>query len=375
MYKYLISITFVFLLFGCNQNTKQNSDPENSSNTNLYAQNFTITQHEDYSLLEIINPWLDAQNISYTYAIAHSPNAQLPKNTIHIQQSPTRVAAISTTHIAFIEKINRLKSLIAVSDMHYVYSPKLKQQHKQNPIAEVGFDTNLNIEKLLQLKIEVVFLYGISNEIEPLRKKLLQVGIVPVMIGEYMEQHPLGKAEWIKVFGAVYNTPEVAEKTFKDIANDYLKLKKLTANVQSKPTVFTGLPWNETWHTPGGNSFTATFINDAGAKYIFANDTGSVNYQYDIEIVYQRGGNADFWINTGIANSLDEIKAVDKRMPLFKAFSQERIYNNNNIAVLGGGSDYLESGAVNPHIILRDLIKIFHPQLLADSLYYYKRLN
>lgn len=375
MYRTLIVLLITPILIGCNHNKSNTIQEKHASVKNQYAENFTIKHEKDYTLLEINNPWIDAKNINYTYAIATHPKAQLPKNTIHINNIPTRVAAISTTHLAFIEALNKIESVMAISDAQYVYNKNIKTKHSKGMITEVGFETNLNIEKLLQLKTDLVFIYGISHEIEPLRKKLLKVGITPVMIGEYTEKHPLGKAEWIKVFGAIYNQNEQANQIFDSIVSEYSNLKQLAANVKNRPTVFTGLPWNETWHTPGGKSFTAQLIYDAGGTYIFATDTATINYQYDTEIVYQRAGNADFWINTGIAVSLQQIESTDKRMNLFKAFSTKTTFNNNFRSVPGGGSDYMESGAVNPHIILADLIKIFHPEIINHSLHYYQHLQ
>lgn len=375
MYRIIVSLFIIQSLIGCNQNKSSHNRETYTIEKNQYAENFTIKHNEHFTLIEIHNPWVDAKNINYTYAIEKKPDASLPANAIHIKSNPEKVAAISTTHLAFIEALEKTPTVQAVSDMQFVYNQTIKENHAQGLVSEVGFDTNLNIEKLLQLKTELIFMYGISNEIEPLRKKLLKAGIVPVMIGEYTEKHPLGKAEWIKVFGAIYNQNELAGKIFDSIVDEYSKLKQLVANIGHKPTVFTGLPWNETWHTPGGNSFTSQLISDAGGKYIFANDTSTINYQYDTEIIYQRAGNADFWINAGIATTLQQIEIADSRMKLFAAFKSKNIFNNNYRSVAGGGSDYMESGAVNPHVVLSDLIEIFHPELLEHQLYYYQQLQ
>ncbi|PLX15276.1 MAG: ABC transporter substrate-binding protein [Salinivirgaceae bacterium] len=360
----------VILVFSCNhKKTKRQVE-----STNKYARHFIISEKPDYTLITINNPWIDAQDIQYQYAVLRNENSKAPNGINIIPLSPSRIATISTTHIAFLQVLNELDNLKAVSSKQYVYSEKFHQIDSKESVTEVGFDTNLNIEKLLELNVSVVFLYGISNEIEPLRKKLLRAGIIPVMIGEYMEQHPLGKAEWIKVFGAIYNKKELANHYFDSIANEYQKLAQETTKSKSKPIVFTGLPWNDTWHTPGGNTYTAQLIKDAGGLYVFHNDTSSINFQYDLEIVYQRAAKADFWINTGTAGSLNDIKGMDERLTLFKAFANKNVYNHNKRKLVGGGSDYMESGVVKPHLILKDLIQIFN-QTDSAELYYYQKLN
>ncbi|MDA3865917.1 MAG: ABC transporter substrate-binding protein [Salinivirgaceae bacterium] len=374
MKRSIITVIAAIILFGCQAPTQEKNQTADYANNNCYASHFSITENEGYSLITIKNPWVDAENIKYNYAVAHTPSAKLPPNTVHIKKTPTRVAAISTTHIAFIETIGQLQTIKAVSDKQYIYSRQFHKADSISPIAEVGFDINLNVEKLLQLKVELVFLYGISNEIEPLRKKLVRANIIPVMIGEYMEQHPLGKAEWIKVFGAIFQQQEIAKQYFNQTAKAYEKVKREAATT-NRPTVLTGMPWNDVWHTPGGKSFTAQLIADAGGNYIFSNDTSSVNYQYDTEIVYQRAGKADIWINAGNVHSLKQIEEHDNRMKLFKAFQNGNIFNNNKRSVRGGGSDYMESGAVNPHKILSDLAHIFHGNAQKSELTYYKPIN
>lgn len=364
-----IAIILLIFIHSCNHTKTR----DNIRTHNKYAKHFEITQKKDYTLITIKNPWIDAENIQYQYAIPNNKNTSMPKRVIVVPKTPKRIAAISTTHIAFLETIKELNKVKAVSSKQYVYSKAFHALDKQNEIAEVGFDTNLNIEKLLELNVSVVFLYGISNEIEPLRKKLLRAGITPVMIGEYMEQHPLGKAEWIKVFGAIFNKTEMANQYFDSIAQSYEALI-VNPTKKDKPLVFTGLPWNDTWHTPGGNTYTAQLIKDAGGEYVFKNDTNSINFQYDMEIVYQKAAKADYWINTGSASSLKDIKGMDERLTLFDAFKNKQVYNNNLRSLPGGGSDYMESGVLNPHLILRDL-----KQILSDAdtvnYFYYQKLN
>ncbi len=377
MNRFSIIWLFIILIAGCDSASQKRSEKTNDESTeNQYARHFSLSEREGYTVIEIKNPWVDAQNIQYQYAVIHDSNAHVSNEIQSFKSKPNKIAAISTTHIAFLEALNELDHVVAVSDKQYIYSSRFQELDNAKNISEVGFDTNLNIEKLLQLQVKVAFVYGISNEIEPLRKKLIRAGIVPVMIGEYMEQHPLGKAEWIKVFGTVFGKKQQATQMFDSIARAYNELADKTAKLDQWPTVFTGLPWNDTWHTPGGNTYTAQLIEDAGGEYIFAGDTNSINYQYDTEIVFQRAGKAGIWLNPGTAQSLGDIAGKDERLALFQAFKNGRVYNNNKRAVRGGGSDYMESGVIKPHIILKDLIGIFHAELVEKKdFYYYRKLE
>ena len=148
------------------------------------------------------------------------------------------------------------------------------------------------------------------------------------------------------------------------------------ANVQDKPSVLAGLPWKNTWWVPGGKSHAAILIRDAGGKYIWEDDTSKEALPLDIEAVYNEAGQADFWINSGSAATLADLVNTDSRLQLFKPFGDSSIYNNNARLNPSGGNDYWESGVIFPDVILKDLICIFHPEILpGHTLVYYQKLK
>ena len=163
---------------------------------------------------------------------------------------------------------------------------------------------------------------------------------------------------------------------FSEIEKEYNKLKQKAQNINNKPVVLSSLPWKDVWYIPGGNSFQARLIEDAGGDYLWKNNESHESIPLSIETVFSEAQNADIWINTGTADSNKQILGVDQRFENFKSLKNKQIFNNNNKLSVNGGNDYWETGIVQPHIILKDMIKIFHPELLPNyNLYYYKHLK
>jgi iron complex transport system substrate-binding protein len=195
----------------------------------------------------------------------------------------------------------------------------------------------------------------------------LQEGNFKVVINsEYMETTPLGRTEWIKFIAAFFNKEAEAERIFENIADRYTKLAAKTCVVSVKPTVFCNIAYRGAWHVPGGNSYVAAFLQDAGAKYLWDDDHSTGGMPMNIESVLARAKDADFWINPGAGRSREELAAVDERYSVFRAFRIGNVFNNNAKMRAGGGNDIWEAGIANPDMVLADLISIFHPELLPD---------
>jgi iron complex transport system substrate-binding protein len=182
----------------------------------------------------------------------------------------------------------------------------------------------------------------------------------------------------MKFIAAFYNREALADSIFNEIEHNYLDLKARASMVKEKPAAFCNLPFKEIWYMPCSGNYMTRLLTDAGCNFLWKDEGANNRYNLslDYETVYSRAANADYWLNTGFANSLAEIKAADKKNTFFKAFKTGNVYNNNKRNTPAGGFDFWESGTVNPDKILADLIYIFHPELLkSHELYYYQKLK
>jgi iron complex transport system substrate-binding protein len=296
--------------------------------------------------------------------------------TWQIRTPVKRVICLSTTHIGFIDFIAELESIVGISGKSLVVHEKLQKGLQQATIADVGYDENLDYETIVRLKPDVVFAYGVSMAVTHTVKKLNELGIAVVLVGEYLEEEPLAKMEWVKLFAAFYNRLPETTRRFDTVAARYQHLATLASALPEKPRVMLGLPWSGTWYVSGSQSYIARMIGDAGGKYIMDHLEFNESRPVALEEIYFRAMMADFWINPGSALSKSDILSVDERFGQLPPFSQNRIYNNNKLLSPTGGNAFFESGVVEPDIILSDLIYILHPQLLpSHSLKYYRNLR
>jgi iron complex transport system substrate-binding protein len=329
-------------------------------------------------MLSVFDPWQRSNGEKIVYILGEDPS-EVPdslKQYPFIRTPVSKVVVFSTTHIGFIASLNEANGISGVSGLNYVCNPSVIQAADRNKVFEVGYPPNVNFERLVELSPDLVFLYGIESSINGIADRLQKLGIPVILIAEYLEAHPLGKLEWIRVFGQLYGKEDLSTRIFTHVCEEYHKLDALTDSIQMKPSVLIGLPWKNTWHLAGGQSNIASLINDAGGDYLWKEDGSLENIPLSLEAAMVRSLQADVWINTGTAGSLNEIQGRDRRFTRIEAYQKGRVFNNNARMCENGGNAYWESGVVEPHLILQDLIKILHPELLPQKDFaYYRKLE
>ena len=175
---------------------------------------------------------------------------------------------------------------------------------------------------------------------------------------------------------AFLNEEERAEAKFASVAVRYAEIKALAASAREKPKVMGGISRKGVWTVPGGRSYVAALLADAGAGYLWAGDTSTGSYNMAFETAYRQALDAEFWLNAGWSNTLKEITDEDARYGEFKAFKAGKVYNYTKRMGANGSNDYWESGLVNPHLILADFVKVLHPDKLPQhELYYLRKLE
>ncbi len=369
-----ITVILIWITVSCSSPAGQN---ENQAGKNRYAEGFRIEKFEDCTKLTVMDPWERAEDIVFEYFLFNE-NAKIPETAAgrSILRTPVRrVVCLSTTHLAFLDALNETGSVTGISGGGYIYNPVIRNRFEAGNIYDVGYGQNLNYELLVSQQPDVVFVYGIGSEITAYVHKLKELGVAVIIIAEYLEESPLGRAEWIKFVGCLYEKEDFAEYLFQNIESRYIRLKKLAEGAEDKPKVMVGSSYNGSWWVPGGNSYMANIIADAGGDYLGRDNNSRESYVISFENALMWGNEADVWINMGNMSSRSEIVAFDERLASFKVFRDGRIYNNINKLSVHGGNDFWESGTVNPHEVLSDLITIFHPGLLNDKMTYYKEIR
>ncbi len=362
----------ILTIFSC---SNKNNHKTELPSSNRYARGYLITSTGDIKKLEIFNPWENARNVKFEYYLADAGKV-LPdslKNKQIIRTPVKKVICMSTSHVAFLDAIDETGAVKGVSGSDYITSKSVRLAIEQGKVAEIGYGQNINYEQIVSIHPDLVMVYGIGSEVSGMIKKLGDLGVPVLVIAEYLEQSPLGKTEWIKPIASLFNKEELATEFFNKIETDYLSLKNFAANRKSGPRVLVGIPYRDSWWVPGGDSYIANLIADAGGNYPGKLNRSHESYVISFEDAMLWGETAEIWINTGSLGSKKEILAADPRFANFRVFRSGTIFNNNKLVSSTGGNDFWESGTVYPNRILSDLIRIFHPGVLAEREFTYYR--
>jgi iron complex transport system substrate-binding protein len=374
-----ILIITLFTISGCGKSYKKGADYlRNSEDKIMRAERFTLEKKKRWTEVKIINPWQGATNVNQIYYLIKR-GSELPEglDSEAVIFVPLRkIICMSTTHIAMISAIGEEKSIVGVSGTNFIYSPDLKENVDKKLVVDVGYEANLNKELILKISPDVIMIYGIGSESAGYVGKLKELGSKVIINADYLETDPLSRAEWIKLFGALYCKEDLADSLFQSEVYEYTKLKSFVEqSTRNKPKVLLGLPFKDTWYISPGNSFISKLISDAGGDYLWMDTESSVSMPYGIENVYLRGMKADFWLNIGSVSSRNEISNIDQRLDDLPSFKNDNLYNNNKRISAKGGNDYWESGSLYPHLILKDIATILHPELFRDhELTYYRKI-
>ena len=345
-----------------------------------HAEGYSIYATEGAStVIEIRNPWQGGDSVR-TQLFVSRGNELPPEgfDGVTVAAPVQRAVCFSSTHVAFLDALDATDAIRGVSGAEYISNEKVREHYREGDIRDVGYDTNLNFELLASMRPDLVLLYGVTGENTVVTGKLRELGIPYIYIGDYMEESPLGKAEWLMVAAELCNVRDKGAETFRGIAARYNALKTRIAGAAggSRPKVMLNTPYRDTWFMPSSRSFMVRLIEDAGGEYVYTKNNSDTSVAVDLEEAYLLASAADTWINVGPCNTLAELTAQNPKFADVSAVRNRQVFNNNRRQTPAGGSDFWESGVIRPDLVLHDLCAVFNPQA-ADTaeLYYYKRLE
>lgn len=363
-FKIILLIVLAFPLMQCKKevNQQKNNIPKNKIQ---YAKGFSILNHEGYSVITVSNPWPKA-NKSYTY-ILKEKNGIVPDslNQFPVILVPIKnIVVTSTTHIPSLEMLGVEKTLVGFPNLNYISSEKVRALIDAKKVKELGANQALNTEVLIDLQPDVIIGYGLDNN-NPTLDNLQKNGLKVLLNGDWNEQSPLGKAEWIKFFGAVYGKQELANSLFSKIEKDYLQTLEIAKRGTSHPTILAGDMYEDKWYLPQGTSWGCQLLKEAQGNYLWAETTGTGSLSLSFETVLVKGKNANIWITSGQFGSLQEMLDANPHYAQFKAFQNKNVFSFSGRKGKTGGVLYYELAPNRPDIVLKDIVKILHPELLT----------
>ena len=360
----LILFSIVYMMSSCNLASKSKSDIANINDTlNLvsYAQNFKIYSIESGFRLIIKDGFGSDKEFYIFNDTVAIPDEFSDKQII---RTPVRSAiTFSSTQWSVFQKLGEINRVKGVLESNYTKNEEILRLVAEGKITDVGMSTNVNAEKLINLQPDLI-LYTPYPGIDYSHLGQLS-GATMLSFPDYLESHPLGRAEWMKVVGLLCGKEDVTNKWFDDVVRRYETLSERCSSVEEKPTIFSDLPFENQWYVPGGNSYIAKIFADAGGNYIWKDNESTGSLHIDAESVLLKAQQADFW---RVINSYDtpftyeRLKNENELYPLFKVFEEKQLLVCD-VRECG----YFEKSQYEPDMLLADFIYHFHPELLTDE--------
>jgi len=380
-----IPALLVLSLIGSLSSCNSTRNPEDFSTTfsvdslagHSYAAGFDLIREKDFQKLHIYRHHNGgADTISYLLCAENQEQPEEFKNYHRINVPVRKIALLHTPYYSYFKVCDAAENIAAMSEAKYLYDQEMYDKVQAGLVPQVSFGESLNKEKLLELGVGLVINVGFPDAPNKELDFLESLGIPVLVFSEWQEPHPLGRAEWVRIIGAITGTQSQADEHFRNTVSEYEKLRKLASSSTNKPEVICNLPYKGIWYLPGGNSYMGNLLADAGASYAWKENRDAGGIQQSFEVVYEKGLEAPFWINPGFSQNIEEVLNNDERLVDFRSVKEGNVFNSTNRLMRGEANDYWESGLVNPHFILADLIQIFHPELQPDyTLYYFKPIR
>lgn len=347
-----------------------------------YAGGFTVYEAgKESRAIRITDPWQGAEGVEqWVFVARNGETAPEGFTGTVIPTPPRRIVSMSTSYNAFLTEIGVADRIVGVSGGDFITDPSLAARYKADDIAEVGYEGNLDFERITSLRPDLVIMFGLHSGESGMTDKLREMNVPYVFVGEYLEPSPLGRTEWMVVLGEMLDETDDAKARFAAIEQSYNSLKTDVSDGVRRPEVMFNAPYRDVWYVPGDRNYTVQLVRDAGGEYVCRGVDSRDSRPVDIEQAYVAMQRADVWINTNDYSTIGELLADNPRFASVPPVRSGRVYNNNARTTPAGGSDFWESGVVRPDIVLRDLVRILQPaadgEFPADStLYYYRRLK
>lgn len=351
------------LLFSCRETIVEEPITQQTETKHLiqHAQFFNLKENENGFLLTIIDPETKKNEVKIQLS-----NEKSEEKSILIADD--HFALLSQTSVGMIGQLNATDKISAISGGQFLNNSTLKNRLKNGTLSEIGDMQSVSVENILKTKSDVILYSGFGNDF-PKQDKLEEFEVICLPLYDWREISPLGKAEWIKLMGALTGKLEEANQYFNEVETEYNRLKEIAKSAKTKPSALSGNKFGEIWYAPVGESFNAEIFKDAQLNYIFSDSKGTGSIEKTFEQIIAEASDADFWLNPGMSTK-EQLLQSNPKLEFIEAFP------NNTYCYSAKMNEFWELSAMNPHWVLHDLISIAHPDLLqSDSLYFYQKIT
>jgi len=372
IFKYQILLLTFFLFTQCKEKPTKTiiTTEKEDKNTIKYAKGFEVISEGNQKKLIIKRAF---QNSEKQFEFTLTDEKATSKNELQVPVQ--NLVVTSTTHIPMLELLNSENKLVGFPNSKYISSEKTRKLIDNGTITELGSEQDMNTEKLINLNPDLVVGFSLHPN-NKLYQNIQKLGIPVIFNGDWLEETPLGRAEWIKFFGVLLNKEKEADSIFNNIESEYLKAKDIAKKNKNNPTILSGSMFKDVWYIPGGESFIATYFKDANLNYLWKDTKGTGSIPLSFESVLDKGQNADYWFSCGLFETKTQMQEANKHYKEFIPFKNNNMYTYANRKGATGGLIYFELSPVRPDWVLKDFIKITQPKSLPNyELHFFDKLK
>lgn len=373
----VVPFILAILLAGCGNGPKQSAATKLSGQ---YAEFFSVKDDGgDIKELTIKNTWEDKAKDEKYILVPRDCTDILSGNSNALPYPVRSIVCMSSTHVAYLAALDEIECIKAISGTRFIYNEDVQKLIKAGKIVDIGSETAPNYERIMALKPDMVITYAIGASDNSHINILKKLGIKVLTIGDYLENSPLGKMEYVKLFGQLVGKPHLADSLFTAKCAEYINTKEKLAesmNGTAPTPVLVNMPYKGAWYIPGEFSYISQLVRDAGGVILGAKQGEHQSAQYGFEYIYSLALQAKVWLHPNALNTLGELEKENQMFRNIPSFKSGEVYNNNLRSTTEGGSDFWENGVVEPHFILQDLATILHPEIFSEKgLKYYHKLR
>jgi iron complex transport system substrate-binding protein len=372
---YLILTGLLVLFFSCGK--KSEPTLEKTPIPLEFAQGFQLFRGADFWEIHVAKGYTGAEK-TYRYLVLEEGSMADKTGFDAVVQLPiSRLILTSTTQVPHLDMLGESDKLIGFPQTDLISSTLTRARIDAGKVTDLGAGPSANPEMVIDLQPDWIMISTLGEDLRYL-DLFAQANIPALINGEYVEQNPLGRAEWIKFTGILLGKYEEAVAEFERIKTAYQEAEKLAAQIpdDSHPQVLSGVMYQDIWYAPGAESWGAQILQNAGGDYVFSDQSGSGSLQLNYEFVLDRAAEAEVWIGSADFPDVQTMGNNEPRYRNFQAWKNGQIYTYTAKKGATGGLEYFELGYVRPDLILKDLIKILHPELLPEyELYFYQKLE
>ena len=320
------------------------------------AQLLTMEQGNGYTLVTVANPWKGG--VLHRYVLvprdAELPH-DLPEGTV-VRTPVKRALVYSSVHTSLLRELGAIDAVRGIVDRQYFVDTLLLADVDAGNVADCGNSMNPTVEKVIDMQPDAILL---SPYQDASYGQITQLDIPIIECADYLEYDPLGRAEWMKFYGLLVGQRERADSLYDAVVNAYDEVKQVAAKAASRPTVVTEMVISGVWSVPGGQSYMARIIRDAGGDYLWADDDNTGSLSLDFNQVLARAQQADYWfLKWTNINSLKDLQGAYELNKEMEAFKNKRVYVCDTEK-----SRFFDRVPFHPDLLLREFAAIMHPEL------------